>query len=278
MHFTDASGCVAAVAVAEQVSHHPPVTAFSLHASSSSAAHRLSFSYSGSVEAVPRLANPVSLRAAFCGARVLTVRRAAATGETTEEVYEATCPALWVRLLPSPAVGPQGEWVMKCDATGMRASFTHATPPSPSVRGHMWSTAGGGDATTPLLSFEGSILGDVLLRPHPPRVPSPPRLLWSAAAAAAAEARLCLRLAPSPQPQLEPRPSELVWGAVADALRREAWAEAREAKHAVEVGERAARKKERESAARRGEEEGGGGSAWFDAVGGGATHEWRPKA
>jgi|APGre2960657444_1045066.scaffolds.fasta_scaffold18215_2 hypothetical protein len=251
MHCLGACGSAPITGVCEQVSHHPPVTAFA------SWDAELRVSYTGWVDIAPRFMG-THIRVPFTGHRQLQLHGAPGAGET----YAASIPGMEWHFLPSVRAQYAGTWHLWCSETGLAAEVVH-----PSVRflqfggkrtrlhgriarftpGHAAPLDAFSDSprtraaacAATLATFDGDFDGLIHLQRLPAERHGGATVLWDARREAAMEG------ATPPAvhtPELERKPSEAVWGPTFAALADKAWDLARQRKEAVENAERRARK------------------------------------
>jgi len=202
----------------EQVSHRPPVSA--LHATDAAGDVRLVWCQSP----VPRF-HGASIEAAVRGRREVRLLRHA-------ERYEVDCPNLLIRLLPSPSVEWAGDVRVVCADSGLEAELSYCRTRSflgfggdaRCVRGRVFRSAareetiyevdGFWDRT---VSLKDVATGEV-------------SVLYDAQRA------IGNLTTPAVQDHKGVAPSEsaVVWGEISDALLKEDWEKARQAKRRVE--------------------------------------------
>ena len=265
-------------AVCEQVSHHPPKTAFGCFDP------ELRWEYTGWTDISPRFQGTY-IRVPFTGHRTLILHCA---GEGRDrESYSATIPGMEWHLFPAVRAMYSGTWHLWCPQSGLAAEIVHPAARFMSgftgqrrtrVHGRVTQVNAGSDPLDGLsdnprvrrsagarivFTFDGDFDGQITA--HRPGEPSSERdtVIWDVEQEKSLEARV-----PTTQltPGLEARSSSNVWGDVFAALHDKNWDAAARGKMAVEQAERRARKaRERQGVAWQ--------SRWFQPDGA----DWVPK-
>jgi hypothetical protein len=238
-------------AVCEQVSHHPPKTAFACYDP------ELRWDYIGWTDISPRFQGTY-IRVPFTGHRALTLH-GAGEGEHVE-CYTATIPGMEWHLFPAVRAMYFGTWHLWCPHSGLAAEIIHPAARFMSgftgqrrtrVHGRVTQVNAGSDPLDGLsdssrvrraagartvLQFDGDFDGQITATESSSERST---VIWDVEREKGLEARV-----PATQltPQLEPRSSTAVWGEVFAALQDKNWDTAARGKVAVEVAERRARK------------------------------------
>jgi len=242
--------------VCEQVSHHPPVTAFACWDP------ELQWEYDGWTDISPRFMGTY-IRVPFTGHRALTIRSA---GEPQgQETYNATIPAMEWHLFPSVRALYSGTWHLWCPESGLAAEIIHpgagflsgliAGQKRTRIHGRITRVAAGANpldamsddarvrraaGASTLFSFDGDFDGVIVARNYGESASaSGGTVIWDVDRETIIEARL---QSPRLTPELEPRSSSAVWGQCIKALLDRDWDNAAAKKAAVEQEERRARR------------------------------------
>jgi hypothetical protein len=109
LHYVE-PGAPPIAAICEQVSHHPPVTAFASYDAA------LRCAYTGWVDIAPRFMG-LAIRVPMTGQRQLALR----LPDGTQERYCATIPAMEWHFIPAVRAEYSGTWRLWCDDTGLAA-------------------------------------------------------------------------------------------------------------------------------------------------------------
>lgn len=211
--------------VIEQVSHHPPITAFHCDGDGD-------WVIRGYFQPRPRLLGVHAVEVEMLGRRMWEVGP-----RDRREIYESDyCGFLW-KFLPRMKTSLSTQtWFVECKQTMLRAEVTHGRKRS--IKGRVFNVL---KPSETLFAIDGAYDSCVFVKePSTTKV----HVLYDAEEAAAAEeveADVAFQL-PGDE-----KSSERVWGSVIDAMNRGAWDEARAGKRRVEEAERKERRRRKDA-------------------------------
>ena len=211
--------------VIEQVSHHPPITAFHCDGDGD-------WVIRGYFQPRPRLLGVHAVEVEMLGRRMWEVGP-----RDRLEIYESDyCGFVW-KFLPrmKTKIAPQ-TWFVECKQTMLRAEVTHGSRRS--MKGRVFNVL---KPSETLFAIDGAYDSRVFVKePSTTKI----HVLYDAEEAAAAEeveADVAFQL-PGDE-----KSSERVWGSVIDAMNRGAWDEAQAEKRRVENAERKERRRRKDA-------------------------------